>query len=401
MSTSRRDFLSATAIAAVGVVLPRRADASPVIRVLDRAELAPNDRVAGRPAVITSSNGIRGAKVAYDKMVAGADPLDAAIAGVNIQELDPDDMSVGLGGLPNADGVVQLDASVMHGPTKRAGSVAALEDIATPSLVAKAVMDYTDHVMLVGAGARRFAVEMGFQPQNLITEKSRQYYLRWKANLNPDDAWLDHKDDVKIAAPTPVPRRTSGIPPFRQNDEGRDSHIFFDANGVPHTYGTINMNALTASGDIGSVTTTSGLSWKVPGRVGDSPIIGAGQYCDNDVGAAGSTGRGEANIKVCGAFLAVEFMRLGMSPEAALIKVMERVIAMTETRLLNDRGRPYFDLSYYAINKKGEFAGATSYEGGSFVVCDAQGARKLDSAYLFKRSERPTGKPMSGTLVAP
>ena len=395
MSTSRRDFLTASAAAAAGLALPRRADASPFISVVDRAELASGMSFSGRPAVVASANGLRGVKVAYDRIVGGSDPLDAAIAGVNIQELDPEDMSVGLGGLPNEDGVVQLDASVMHGPTKRAGSVASLEDIATPSLVAKAVMDYTDHIMLVGAGARKFAIEMGFTPQNLLTEKSRQYYLRWKANLNPDDNWLDHKDDVKIAKPELPPNRSSLAHPEN------DSHIWFDQRGIPHTFGTINMNAVTASGDIGSVTTTSGLSWKIPGRVGDSPIIGAGQYCDNEVGAAGSTGRGEANIKVCGAFLAVEFMRQGMTPEAALMKVMERVIAMTETRLLNERGRPYFDLSYYAINKKGEFAGAVAYEGSKFAVCDAQGPRLVEAAYLYKRSERPTGKPISGTLKAP
>ena len=391
MTTSRRDFLSTGAAAAAGLVLPRREPA--FVRVVDRAELRATPPAAGRPAVVASDNALRGVKVAYDRLVAGSDPLDAAIAAANIQELDPEDQSVGLGGLPNSDGVVQLDASVMHGPSKRAGSVASLEDIATPSLVAKAVMDYTDHVMLVGPGARRFAIEMGFTPQNLLTEKSRQYYLRWKANLNADDNWLDHKDDVKIAKPVAPPRSsmrpTSG------------SHVVFDAHGVPHTYGTVNVNAVTASGDLGSVTSTSGLSWKIPGRIGDSPIIGAGQYCDNEVGAAGSTGRGEANIKVCGAFLAVEFMRMGMSPEAALMKVMERVIAMTEKRLLNERGRPYFDLEYYAINKKGEVAGATAYEGGTYAVCDAQGARQVPFAYLYKRSERPTGKPISGTLVKP
>jgi N4-(beta-N-acetylglucosaminyl)-L-asparaginase len=350
--------------------------------------------VAGRPVVVASHNGLRGVKVAYDRLVAGADPLDAAIAAANIQELDPEDQSVGLGGLPNADGVVQLDASVMHGPTKRAGSVASLEDIATPSLVAKAVMEYTDHIMLVGPGARRFAIEMGFTPQNLLTEKSRQYYLRWKANLNAEDNWLDHKDDVKIAKPVAPPPRSS-----MRGTSG--SHVVFDERGVPHTYGTVNVNAVSANGDIGSVTSTSGLSWKIPGRIGDSPIIGAGQYCDNEVGAAGSTGRGEANIKVCGAFLAVEFMRMGMSPEAALMKVMERVIAMTEKRLLNDRGRPYFDLEYYAVNKRGDVAGATCYEGGSYAVCDAQGPREVKMAYLYKRDERPTGKPISGTLVPP
>jgi N4-(beta-N-acetylglucosaminyl)-L-asparaginase len=398
MPLSRRSFLGAGALTAAGLVLPRRS-ATSAIRTVDRAEQALGLRpLAGRPAVIASANGLRGVAVAYDMMVKErADPLDAAIAGVNIQELDPDDQSVGLGGLPNADGVVQLDASVMHGPTKRAGAVAALEDIATPSLVAKAVMDYTDHIMLVGPGARRFAIETGFTPQNLLTEKSRQMWLRWRANLNPNDSWLDHQDDVKIAVPKQ--RRTSSrMPAFRGDVTESDTHVFYDAQGVAHTYGTINMNAVTASGDIGSVTTTSGLSWKIPGRVGDSPIIGAGQYCDNEVGAAGSTGRGEANIKVCGAFLAVELMRNGLTPEAALMRVMERVIAMTEKRLLDENGRPYFDLSFYAINKKGDFAGACAYQGTKYAVADANGARLVESAYLFKREERPKGRPMSGTL---
>ena len=161
------------------------------------------------------------------------------------------------------------------------------------------------------------------------------------------------------------------------------------------------MNAVTANGDIGSVTTTSGLSWKIPGRVGDSPIIGAGQYCDNEVGAAGSTGRGEANIKVCGAFLAVEFMRQGMTPEAALMKVMERVIAMTEKRLLERAAAVRTSTcSFYAINKKGEFAGAVAYEGSEFAVCDAQGARRAKWAYLYKASEQPKG-PLSGVMIKP
>src|SRR6476661_9372234 len=198
MSVSRRDFLGAGAVAAAGLALPSVADgAAPMISLADRGEPTVHSPPR-RPIVICSANGYYrdnpGAspiKKAYDLVAAGADPLDAVIAGVNIVELDPNDMSVGLGGLPNEDGVVQLDASCMHGPTKRAGAVGALEDIATPSLVAKAVMDYTEHIMLVGAGAKKFALQMGFKEQNLLTEKSRQDWLRWKQCLNPNDNWLD------------------------------------------------------------------------------------------------------------------------------------------------------------------------------------------------------------------
>lgn len=402
MSVTRRDFLGAGAAAAAGLALPKLADALPVISVRDRSE-APLASFAGRPVVISASNGfqskengVSGIQKAYNMIAGGADPLDAIVAGVQVVELDPTDQSVGLGGLPNEQGVVQLDASVMHGPTKRAGAVGALEDIATPAAVAKAVMEYTDHIFLVGAGAKKFALEMGFKEQNLLTDDSRKAWLRWKAKLNPSDNWLDPVDTVPRRRITPSgPAR-----PDSGDEMPSRTHVYYDSRGVAYTYGTINMNAVTASGDIASVTTTSGLSWKVPGRVGDSPIIGAGQYCDNDVGAAGSTGRGEANIKVCGAFLAVEFMRQGMTPEQALLKVMERVIAMTEKRLLNEKGRPYFDLQFYAVNKKGEYSGACAYQGSPFAVADAKGARIEQCAYLFKKEERPTG-PLSGTMYKP
>jgi N4-(beta-N-acetylglucosaminyl)-L-asparaginase len=388
VSINRRDFLGAGVTAAAGLALPRIAGASPVVS---------RRPFAGRPVIISAANGYetdpsgkRGIQVAWDMLSRGSDPLDAIVAGVQIVELNPNDQSVGLGGLPNEDGVVQLDASCMHGPTRRAGAVGALEDVATAAAVAKAVMDHTDHIMLVAAGAKKFALEMGFKEQNLLTDQSRADWMRWKAKLNPSDNWLD---------PVDPPSR----PPQRGSEEAErlaTSHIYYDDHGVPYTSGTINMNAVTATGDIASVTTTSGLSWKIPGRVGDSPIIGAGQYCDNDVGAAGSTGRGEANIKVCGAFLAVEFMRQGMTPEQALMKTMERVIAMTEKRLLNDKGRPYFQLQFYAVNKKGDYAGACAYEGSKFAVADAKGARLETCAFMFKASEQPKG-PLSGTMIKP
>jgi N4-(beta-N-acetylglucosaminyl)-L-asparaginase len=400
MPISRRDFIGAGAAAAAGVTLPKIAGAMPVITVRERSEPVAG-AFAGRPVIVSAANGFdkdpsgkQGIRVAYDMLTRGSDPLEAIVAGVQIVELNPNDQSVGLAGLPNEDGVVQLDASCMHGPTKRAGSVGCLEDVAEAAAVAKAIMDHTDHIMLVGAGAKKFAIEMGFKTQNLLTEQSRRDWLRWKAKLNPSDNWLDPVD------PPPGPTAPAGAKRPSPDNQYSGVHVYRDASGVPYTYGTINMNAVTATGDIASVTTTSGLSWKIPGRVGDSPIIGAGQYCDNEVGAAGSTGRGEANIKVCGAFLAVEFMRQGLSPQQALMKVMERVIAMTEKRLLDDRGRPYFQLQYYAVNKKGEYAGACAYEGSKFAVADANGARLEDCAYLFKRSEQPKG-PISGTMIKP
>jgi N4-(beta-N-acetylglucosaminyl)-L-asparaginase len=401
MSVSRRDFLGAGAAAAAGLALPQIASALPVITVRDRSAVV-SRTFAGRPVVISAANGHdvdpngkQGIKVAYDMIVAGRDPLDAIVAGVQVVELNPNDQSVGLGGLPNEEGVVQLDASCMHGPTRRAGAVGCLEDVATAAAVAQAVMEHTDHIMLVGAGAKKFALELGFKEQNLLTEPSRQAWLRWKSKLNPSDNWLDPVDPPRGGRPTPANK-----PPAEQERYSGRDHVYVDERGVAYTSGTINMNAVTANGDIASVTTTSGLSWKIPGRVGDSPIIGAGQYCDNGVGAAGSTGRGEANIKVCGAFLAVEFMRQGMTPEQALMKTMERVIAMTEARLLNDKGRPFFQLQFYAVNKKGDYAGACAYEGSDFAVADARGARREKCAYMFKASEQPKG-PLSGVMIKP
>ncbi len=383
MSSSRRDFLEKSAALAALGFLPREVSAEEWLAERERARAeSERSKFRGKAIVVGSANGFHtdrpaGVKIAYDKMMAGTDTLDAIIAGVNTQELDPSDQSVGLGGLPNAEGVVQLDASCMHGPTKRAGSVAALEGIATPSLVAKAVMEYTEHIMLVGNDAKRFALAMGFKEQNLLTEQSRKDWLKWKAAKKPD-GWTNQE------------KRQSWLKwnAARGNKKSQSENEELYTGATNWTHGTINMNAVNAAGEMSSCTTTSGISWKVPGRIGDSPIIGAGQYCDQTVGAAGSTGRGESNIMVCGAFLAVELMRQGKSPEQALMTTMERVIAMSEKRLLQN-GRPLFGLSFYAVSKDGRYAGACAYEGTDYAICDEKGPRVEKMAYLFKASENP------------
>jgi N4-(beta-N-acetylglucosaminyl)-L-asparaginase len=318
--------------------------------------------------VVASANGHRfknGGDVtcverAFALMVKGDDVLDALIAGVNIVELDPLDDSVGYGGLPNAEGVVQLDSCCMHGPKKRAGGVGALEGVRTPSLVARAVMEQTDHHLIVGKGAQDFARALGFKiEEDLNTENSRQKWLEWKRRIDP----LHYLD------------------PDKREAAGRRVMMQMVAEGLineNHIYGTINCDGVSPKGEICGVTTTSGLAWKIPGRLGDSPILGAGLYVDGDVGAAGSTGRGEANLYNLCSFLIVESMRRGMHPKDAGMEAVKRIQANTiEKRLLNDRGQPNFNVNFYILNAKGEYAGVALYGGdrARYAVCTENGAQ--------------------------
>ena len=331
-----------------------------------------------RPIVIAAANGNKSrdgdgltcVARAFKLMTEGADVLDAVVAGVNILELDPEETSVGYGGLPNADGIVQLDSSVMHGTLKRAGAVACLEGVRTPSLVAKKVMEETDHILLVGKDAQRFARTMGFKIEDdLNTEKSRKLWLEWKRRTDPA-----HYPDPKTRA-----------------EAGRRAGLAMVAEGLielDHFYGTINCNAVNAKGDIAGVTTTSGLAWKIPGRVGDSPILGAGLYVDGQVGAAGSTGRGEANLFLLGSFVIVEGMRNGLAPKDAGMAALKRIVANTiEKRLLNERGQPNFNVIYYIINARGEHAGVSLYEmekkRAQYALCTSDGPASLDTEALF------------------
>lgn len=326
-----------------------------------------------KPVVVASGNGNQfknggnetGVQKAFRMITEGTDVLDALIAAVNLCELDPADMSVGYGGLPNADGVVQLDSCCMHGPKKWAGGVAALEGVRTPSLVAKAVAELTDHHLIVGKGAQEFARNLGMTIEaDLNTEASRKAWLEWKRRTDPGH-YLDPA------------KRGGGL------DEATLSMVRDGLIDRDHVFGTINCDGINANGDLCGVTTTSGLSFKIPGRVGDSPILGAGLYVDNEVGAAGSTGRGEANLYNLCSYLVVEELRRGKHPKDAGLEALRRVAKNTEKRLRNAKDQPDFGLNFYVIDKQGRFAGVSMSGRSRYAVCDETGPRLEDCEPLF------------------
>jgi len=360
----RRDFVrtaaAVTAVSTVGGRAERLEGSAPVVL----------RRQAVRPVVIADVSGIRyknggpvsSVEKAFEMITDGADVLDALVAGVNIPELDPEETGIGYGGLPNADGVVQLDSCCMHGPKRWAGGVAALEGVRTPSLVAKAVMEYTDHHLLVGKGAQDFARSLGFEIEDdLNTERSRALWLEWKRRVDPQH-YLD---------------------PKRRSEAAYDAGLSMLRDGLieeGHFWGTTNSNGISPAGEICGVTTTSGLAWKIPGRTGDSPILGAGLYVDGSVGAAGSTGRGEANLYNLSSYLIVEHMRRGLNPKDAGLEALRRIQSNTvEARLLNDRGLPNFNVRFFVLNARGEYAGVSMYASGetTFAVCSENGAEEL------------------------
>jgi N4-(beta-N-acetylglucosaminyl)-L-asparaginase len=331
------------------------------------------------PVLIASSNGLRSTSLAMEMVNAGANLLDAIVAGIKIVEDDPSDMSVGYGGLPNEEGVVELDASIMDGPLHRAGSVGALQNIKNPAAVALQVLRRTDHVMLVGEGALKFARAMGFKEENLLTEEARKAWLRWKANLNKGDKWLNDDQIIRVEEP----RRQGSASPHNIDPGGP----ILPDSPIPFTTGTIHVSGLTKDGTIGCCTSTSGLSYKLAGRLGDSPIVGAGMYCDNAVGSAGATGRGEAVIQVCGSFSIVQHMETGLTPTEACLAVAKRMADRTrEKRLLNAQGQPAFDVTFYAIRKDGAYGGASLFQGSRFAVSDERGNRLEDAAFLYPKS---------------
>jgi N4-(beta-N-acetylglucosaminyl)-L-asparaginase len=341
---SRRTFLASATVAG-WMMDPSHGNADTAGAAQEVDSLGQLKRSPHRPLVISSGNGICAVEKAMAILNAGGNTLDAVVEGVTIVENDPEDQGVGYGGLPNARGEVELDASVMYGPTGAAGAVGALRFIRNPAKVARLVMQRTNRVFLVGEGALRFALAHGFQKENLLTEKSRLAWLKWKEELSSGDDWM--------------------APPKSEDERSE------------RPQGTINCLAIDSTGDISGVTTTSGLAFKMPGRIGDSPIIGAGLYVDNAVGAAGATGNGEANMRVVGAHTVVELMRQGRSPEQACLETLKRVVDLY-------MGKPP-NLSFYALNKKGESAAVTIYKGSKYCLHDGVAAYHLNSAWLIEK----------------
>ncbi len=358
MTFSRRDFVKTSILGAVAGGITARAEVSPA----DSPK---------RPVIICANNGHAYVEAAYAFLKSGGDTLDAAIRVVKGPEDDPDDDSVGLGGLPNEEGVVELDACCMHGPTRRAGSVGGVRNIKNVSLAAKAVMEHTGHVMLVGEGAERFAVAMGFPRENLLTERSRKIWMLWKEFNSDRDWWGPGMADPNWHPPALESKPQSElwrdrIEQLKQRAADLGIEPEFQVAAVrrvlfPPT-GTIHCSALNEKGEMSGITTTSGLAFKLPGRCGDSPIIGAGCYTDQDVGSAGATGSGEENIKVAGAHTIVENMRRGMSPQEAGMDALKRIVRNYNSDMNKLR---FMDMTYYILRKDGAYAGVCLWEGYS------------------------------------
>ena len=332
-----------------------------------RAAVAPPPQ-GSRPVMVGSENALPGMRAQFQRLLEGGAPLDAAVEVCKVAEADPNDTSVGLGGIPNEDGVVQLDAACMDGRTHNSGAVAAIENILHPIEVARLVMERTDHCQIFGAGAYRFAREHGHPHTELLTESTRQIWLRWKENLSTEDDRLP---------PPPEPKKegvkTGAVP------------------GRFERHGTIHCSVLARDGNVACATSTSGLGFKIPGRVGDSAIVGAGLYCDAEAGSAGSTGRGEASILACASAMIVEQMRGGKSPADAGLEILRRIVKQTERQalwqpaLLRADGRPAFDIQFYIVALDGRFAGVTLHgrTHASYAVAEPERGPRLEPLVSF------------------
>ncbi len=365
MPISRRGFIESAVVASLATGV--NASNSKERDNAQDAARAEGSRPAKRPIIICAHNGFNYLDDGFAFLKSGGDTLDAAIRVVKGPEDDPNDNYVGLGGLPNEDGVVELDACCMHGPTRRAGSVGGVRNIKNVSMVAKAVMEHTGHVMLVGEGAERFAVAMGFPRENLLTEHARKVWVLWKEIHSNEDWWGPGLADPNWKPPALGSQSELWEQRLRHLEERAVAlniepeyrraairHVLFPPTG------TIHCSALNEKGEISGTTTTSGLAFKMAGRVGDSPIIGAGCYTDQDIGSAGATGSGEENIKVAGAHTIVENMRCGMSPREAGMDALKRIVRNYNGDMVKLK---FVDMTYYILRKDGAYAGVSLWEG--------------------------------------
>ncbi len=406
--TTRRDFLSTSALLAVGM------RGSALGEAQEKEKGAMEYKPPARPVIVCRPTGDNTINEAYAMLQRGEDTLDAALHICQGREDDPNDHSVGLGGLPNEDGVVELDACVMHGPTRQAGSVGAVPNIRHAALLAKTVMERTSHVMIVGQGAERFAVAEGFKTENLLTDDARKMWLLWKEHgigwwgpgLDSPDWKPERRGPAANMSSSGMGPKAEMMPrhPAREQmamvtERMRSLYALADRMGIEPrlrrkavmevmwpTTGTIHVSAVNTKGEMSGATTTSGLAWKIPGRVGDSPIIGAGCFTDQNVGSAGATGNGEENIKVCGAHTIVDQMRRGATPKDAGIEALRRIAQNYKYDMMKLR---YLDMIYYIVRRDGAYAGVSlwsSREDGTrktYVVHDGT-HRTEECDYLFK-----------------
>jgi N4-(beta-N-acetylglucosaminyl)-L-asparaginase len=432
--TTRRDFLSLGAITTASLGLTTLPDA-----FSQTPDSVKQLQPPAKPVIVTRVTGDNSIQEAYQMLLDGQDTLDAVHHVCLGRENDPNDHSVGLGGLPNEEGVVELDSCCMHGPSRSAGSVGGVRDIKNVCLVARKVYEHTGHVMLVAEGAQRFAIDLGFPKENLLTDEARKIWMLWKENNSQQDWWGPSMTQPSWKDPyagKPAPKPTidlhglsslnpDGVPhvpgvgtwdtttarsgqiPRHPTPEWAETirlrteklvNMAADLGIPPEdrlyaaeqvlwpTTGTIHVSVVNTKGEISGATTTSGLAWKLPGRLGDSPILGAGSYTDQDVGSAGATGSGEENIKVAGAHTIVELMRQGRTPQEAGLETLRRIVRnyngdMTKIRLL--------DMEYYILRKDGTYAGcslwSTSPTGRPrvFAVHDSNGYRVEKCAALL------------------
>jgi N4-(beta-N-acetylglucosaminyl)-L-asparaginase len=403
MKFSRRDFIATTAVGSASLALDLQAQTKP-----DKVH-PPSATPPKKPIIISAANGYNYLDRAYAVLTGGGDTLDAVMQVITGPENDPNDDSVGLGGLPNEDCVVELDACCMHGPTRMAGSVAGVRDIKNVSLLSKAVMENTGHVMLVGEGAQRFGFDMGFPRENLLTDRSRKIWLLWKETMSNKDWWGPGIASPRYKLPDQKSDQSELLEERQQKMEILAARLGIEpelraaaVHRVLHPpTGTINCSALNTSGEISGATTTSGLAWKLAGRAGDSPIIGAGCYVDQDVGAAGATGNGEENIKVCGGHTIVENMRRGMSPQEAGMDALKRIVRNFNGDM---QKLQYVDMSYYILRNDGAYAGVCLWSGPPdyprrFAVHD--GTKRYETAVALFQGKSIGWPPMPEMHLPP